>query len=165
MGAVANFRGVTEAELARSRRDASYATRLLLEVPEGDEIPPTSGLSLRRRAFFVEGFSFLEWEDLLFDAPVEVFMIDRSVDLDWSYGADADGPDADGPDGEAGSQAMVLEPEHLAELADWLRAVRFEDVCEGPDEPGWALEEEFEEFRAFVLAVAERGESVLFHFG
>jgi len=47
-------------------------------------------------------------------------------------------------------------------LAGWLRGVRFEDVCDRPDDHGY-ISGDFDEFRTFILAVAERGDGALLH--
>ncbi|MFI1331389.1 hypothetical protein ACH4U7_14850 [Streptomyces sp. NPDC020845] len=168
MGVTASFRSVTAEQLGRARQNPSYAARLLNETPEGDETPLDSNLSVQRRTFSIQRFSLDLWEGLVWDAPVNVFMGGDYLDLDWDYDEEDDEEDED----EDPSQAMELDPDLIATLADWLRGVRFRDVCDEADDDGFVhddygfvSEQDFEEFRTFILAVAERGEGALFHFG
>ncbi|QKW09931.1 hypothetical protein HUT18_29490 [Streptomyces sp. NA04227] len=186
MGVTATLRSVTEEELKRARRDPSYAARLIDEGPEGDETPLDSHLSVQRRTFSIERFSLNLWEALVWDAPVNVFMGGDHVGLNWDYedkdedddrDEDAKGTNHDDEEDDEDSTAMELDPADMTELADWLRDIRFADACEGSgeaftvhddgfayDDYGFVDEDEFNDFRTFVLAVAERGEGVLFHF-
>ncbi|MER6942784.1 hypothetical protein ABT294_02055 [Nonomuraea sp. NPDC000554] len=159
MGVTATFRSVTEQQMARARQDPSYAAHLLNELPEGDETPLDSSLSVRRTTFHIERFSLDLWESLVRDAPVNVFMGADYLDLNWDYD---EGDALDDDEDDDRSQAMELDSGLIAELADWLSSVRFEDVYDGPDEHDF-IKDDFEEFRTFVLAVAERGEGGLFH--
>lgn len=163
MGVTATFRSVTEQQMVRARQDPSYAARLLNEPPEGDETPLNSNVSSRRRTFHIERFSLDLWESLVYDAPVNVFMGEDYLDLNWHYDEDDDLDDEVGDD-EDRNQAMELDSDLIVELAGWLRGVPFEDVYDGPDDLHEFIEEEFQEFRTFILAVAERGEGALFHF-
>ncbi|MFG2091812.1 hypothetical protein [Spirillospora sp. NPDC048824] len=119
-----------------------------------------STLSVQRRTFYIERFSLDLWEDLVDDAPVNVFLGEDYLDLNWAY--DEDDEDEHGDEDED-DQAMELAPELITELAGWLRGVRFADVYDEPDEYGF-IEQDFEDFRTFILAVAERGEGALFFF-
>ncbi|TDD51655.1 hypothetical protein [Saccharopolyspora elongata] len=158
MGVDASFRSATEQELDRARRDAAYAARLLNEPVAGDETPGGSSLSVQRRTFYIQRFSLDTWEHLVADAPVNVFKGEDYVDLDWDYNEDAE-EDDDGP-----SQAMEIDPGLIEELAGWLRDAEPEDIYDGMDEDEREfVEAEFEDFRTFVLAVAERGEGALLH--
>ncbi|WP_405797191.1 hypothetical protein [Streptomyces sp. NBC_01506] len=169
MGITAILRSVNEEQLTRARRDPSYAARLVDEIPEDD--------SAQRRTFYIERFSFNLWESLVWDAPVNVFTGEEEIDLNWDYEDEAEAQDdADEGDDDEDSTAMRLDPGLMTELAGWLRDIRFADACEGSGEAftvddGYAYdsygsvdEDEFNDFRAFVLAVAERGDGVLFHF-
>ncbi|MEU6715480.1 hypothetical protein ABZ897_28795 [Nonomuraea sp. NPDC046802] len=153
MGVVASFKSVTEEQLVRARQDPLYAGILAREYPEGDHTPADSCLSVQRRSFYIERFSFELWEGLVLDAPVNVFLGESYIDL-------ADEDDEDDEDYAEDREAMELEPDLIAELAGWLRGVRFEDVYEGQDQYGF-IRKDFGEFRTFVLAVAERGEGAL----
>ncbi|MGV9349767.1 hypothetical protein ACWDSD_34300 [Streptomyces spiralis] len=180
VGVTATLRSVTEEELKRARRDPSYAARLIDESPEGDETPLNSNLSVQRRTFSIERFSLNLWEALVWDAPVNVFMGGDYVDLNWDYeeeDEDEDEEEEDEEEEDEGSMAMELNPASMTELAAWLRNIRFADACEGSgeaftvddkgfahDDYGFVNEDEFNDFRTFVLAVAERGEGMLFHF-
>lgn len=183
MGVTATLTSVTEEELKRARRDPSYAARLIDEAPEGDETPLDSNLSVQRRTFFIQRFSLNLWEALVFDAPVNVFLGGDYVALNWDYEEDDEDQDEDDEDtqddedDDEDSMAMELDPADMTELAGWLRDIRFADACEGSgeaftvdddgfahDDYGFVDEDEFNDFRTFVLAVAERGEGVLFHF-
>ncbi|MBO8193306.1 hypothetical protein ITI46_16775 [Streptomyces oryzae] len=173
MGVTASFRSVTDQQMDRARQDPSYAARLLDETPEGDETPLRSNLSVQQRTFYIERFSLEQWEDLVYDAPVNVFLGEEYVDLNWDYGEEEEDDEEeeeggeeeedDGLDEDDGSQAMELTASLIAELADWLSGVRFEDVYDGPGQDEF-LKGDFEEFRTFILAVAKRGEGALFHF-
>ncbi|MFW5418861.1 hypothetical protein J0910_19790 [Nocardiopsis sp. CNT-189] len=154
MGVTATFRSVSGEESERAGQDPSYAARLLEELPEGDEVPPTSDLSVQRRVLYIQRFSLDLWEYLVEDSPVNVFLGEDYIDLNPDHEEDGDGE---------GDQAMELGPGLVGELADWLRGVRFADVYDETDEYG-LIEQDFEEFRTFFLAVAERGEGALFHY-
>ncbi|GAA3664658.1 hypothetical protein GCM10022224_031000 [Nonomuraea antimicrobica] len=179
MGVTATLRSVTEEELKRARRDPSYAARLIHETPEGDKTPLDSNLSVQRRTFSIERFSLNLWEALVGNAPLNIFMDGDYVDLNWDYEEDDEDEDEDDTnhDEDEDSMAMELDPADMTELAGWLRDIRFADACEGSgeaftvdgdgfahDDYGFVDEDEFNDFRTFVLAVAERGEGVLFHF-
>ncbi|MEV6156225.1 hypothetical protein AB0L53_38365 [Nonomuraea sp. NPDC052129] len=162
MGVTATFRSVTEQQMARARQDASYAAQLLDEVPEGDETPLDSKLSVQRRSFYIEHFSLNLWDSLIEDAPVNVFIGEDYLDLSWDD-EDEGLEDDDEDEEEDRDRAMELDSGLIFELAGWLRSIRFEEVYEGPDDYGF-IKRDFEDFRTFILAVAERGEGALFHF-
>lgn len=163
MSVTARFRSVTKQELDHARQDPAFAARLLDELPEGDETPLDSHLSVQRRTFSIERFSLALWEGLVSRAPVNVFVGQEYLDLNFYYDDEVEEDDEDEYEEEP-DQAMELEPGLIAELAGWLRDVRFEDVYDGPDAHGF-VRGDFEEFRTFVLAVAERGDGALLYVG
>ncbi|MFC5832552.1 hypothetical protein, partial [Nonomuraea insulae] len=152
---------LVSARVATARQDASYAAQLLNEVSEGDETPLDSKLSIQRRSFYIERFSLDLWESLVGDAPVNVFVGEDYLDLNWDDEDDDDLEEED--DEENRDQAMELDSGLIFELAGWLRSVRFEEVYDARDDYGF-VKGDFEDFRTFILAVAERGEGALFHF-
>ncbi|MFI0467342.1 hypothetical protein ACH347_24970 [Saccharopolyspora sp. 5N102] len=114
---------------------------------------------MQRRTFYIQRFSLGTWEDLVADAPVNVFMGEDYLDLDWDYDEDDDEEEGDDP-----SQAMELDPGLIVELPGWLREAQPEDIYDGMDEDEREyVEDDFDDFRTFVLAVAERGEGALLH--
>ncbi|MEV4114166.1 hypothetical protein [Nonomuraea sp. NPDC049695] len=115
---------------------------------------------IQRRSFYIEHFSLELWDGLVGDAPVNVFLGEDYLDLNWDDEDDDDLEEED--DEEDRDQAMELDSGLIFELADWLRSVQFEEVYDGRDDYGF-IKGDFEDFRMFILAVAERNEGVMFY--
>ncbi|MEO3805313.1 hypothetical protein [Nonomuraea sp. B1E8] len=122
--------------MARARQDASYAAQLIHEIPEGDEAPLDSTLSVQRRTFYIEKFSLDLWESLVEESPVNVFLGEDYLDLSWDDEDDDAFEDDDEDEEEDCDQAMELDPGLIIELAGWLRSIRFEEVYDELPEIG-----------------------------